>query len=420
MDINPNFKEIKLSAVLNGIALFIRALLGGIIAYIFVNSLTKTDYGYLTLIISFLAVLEAFADLGIGVSTSVFIAKSISRKINVFSCIISGFVLRTITILIIFILIFFFPNFVATTILNQPNLSNYIHYIAIGFIFCSYLLFFGRILQGLHSSSLRSIGILSDVILYFTFSIFFVVILNQGLLGVITSYNISKIIAFSVILLLLIYRFKKIKLTLSKNLFIFKDIKNISKYALPLSVTTLSAIVFIQLPILLLGKFSNPEQIGYYGLASKIVLILTIPSQAIIFSVSTALTHYKEKSIDSVSIKISRLLEISFLLFLPLMIYVFLSANRIIILLNPEFNESIIILKILSLLILFNSLTIITGGILGFIGHAKIEAISYLISTTFLLISGLFLFNRYNIIGMSLAAIFASMINCTINLVYLI
>ena len=426
MRILPKDKEVKYSTLVNTFAMIVRAVLGAILTIILTRFVPIKEYGYITSVLSFLLIVDAFADLGLGVSVSRFIAQAIANQKDLFLTITSGIILRLVSTIIVFLFLLFGATFISHEILNIPYLSHYIRLASIGFLCGTLYIFFGRILQGLHKPSYNSYAVIADSIGYTSFTILFVLYWHEGLGGVINGLNIGKLFGFLAILILFTKKSNQLSLKLKLNKNSFRIIKKIVKYTIPLFATTLISVVFTQLPILLLSRYSNPENIAYYGISSRIIMILLLPSQAMIYSISTTLTHYKEKSLENLKERISNLYIFLFSLFIPLFIYVLLNSNEIIYFLikilikKDEYMAAIPILQILSILLITHATTKISGGILGYIGHPKVEAFSNFIILLVLFTLGTITLIYGNLYLFIIVVIIVSFINATIMTCFLI
>lgn len=416
----PSKKEIKFSAIFNSSAFFIRALLSAILSIFLIRFLNEVEYGIYTSVMSIIVLSEAFAELGFGVSSSRAISKQIASNKEIGIAIEAGLFLRITFSLILMILFYFFRNILFIDIIKLPVLTEYSSYIIIGFFLSSFSSYIGRLLQGLHLSSFNSLVVFLNVFLFFSISLYLCLFLNLKIIGVFIGYLSSRVITILIMTIIMLVILKKNRIYFNFNKMFFSQVKSIFIYSIPLSFTAINYELFYQLPVILLGRFtSDPVIIGKYGMALKITTIFILPARALIFSISSAIVHLFDTAREKLKDKIYSINLLSLKVFIPLTVFIIIASKALIMILNSAYYDSYHVLQILSFLIVINALVLLYGGILSFIGYAKIEMIGYFISTILLLLLGSILYNKYELEGLALSVVISALANLVLIMIFL-
>lgn len=185
------------------------------------------------------------------------------------------------------------------------------------------------------------------------------------------------------------------------------DLSNINPliHILPI-ITTLSVSfssrIYGNLDITFLGFLSNYQNLGYYVVGLKIIAII----QSIIFSLINATAprvsyYHGSKNQEGIYLLVKNSIEFNFFITVPAAFgIIFLSKEIVIILSGPEFIDSIPILILMSVIILFNNTSMILGlQYLYYIEKEKKYLASIIPSIILFSILSLILIPKYGYIG---------------------
>ncbi|EAQ43168.3 oligosaccharide flippase family protein [Polaribacter sp. MED152] len=144
-----------------------------------------------------------------------------------------------------------------------------------------------------------------------------------------------------------------------KNLSLKKHVKSIGI----IFATQVAIGVYTNLSIVFLKYFSNDEQVGFFTPALRLVKISTTVITALGIVLIPKITEFvKNNNITECNLIIVKSIKYTFLVSSPLVVLIYLNANEIILIFAGEnFNQSIVLLKYLTPLIIFIGLSNIFG-----------------------------------------------------------
>ncbi len=221
--------------------------------------------------------------------------------------------------------------------------------------------------------------------------------------------NTSKILSFIkyqllytyVYLFFLIIYFKH---NINYKLINVKDWPNIIRAGLLLSFSSVMISIYYNMDKILIGIWYPDKILGYYEAAYKIILISPIPSSMFwtVFTKNIAKKHLKT---------IKMLVFIMLLIGIFLSIFILLSSNLIVqYIYGNSYNESVLILRILSITILLIYLNVAIINPLMVWKKEKIYFFIITIGATLNIILNIILIPKYSVIGAAVATIFAELV----------
>jgi O-antigen/teichoic acid export membrane protein len=228
-----------------------------------------------------------------------------------------------------------------------------------------------------------------------------VIFLGYGLIAVGLVFIFSNIFDLLASTIVCERRFVK-----SKTEFDFSFFKNTIKLALPLSMISLFATVFVRADTILLSLLKGDAVVGWYSAAYNLVLGLRAIPQLFISALLPTVSYYFVTSRSSLKIAYEKYFRYLFLLGLPTAAGATLLSDKIILFFyGPEFTNSIIALQILSWDILLIFLYTILGGFLISINRQNQMAITAGITAVVNVILNLILIPYFSYVGAAIATV---------------
>lgn len=212
---------------------------------------------------------------------------------------------------------------------------------------------------------------------------------------------------------------------IAKNFQVYiPKIGKIKKYIKDMSYSFLlliSILVFSTLDIVILGLYSTEKDVAYYSIASKVVrlsLTLILAYGGILIPKITR--SLEEKNYDTYKELTKSSLSFSLILMIPSFLgFMFFSKEILDLLFGSKYINASILLKILSLLIIFVTISNFCGiQILYPNKQDKIVLKTVMIGALLNIVFNLLFVNKYGAIGVSVATVLADFIIATLQLYY--
>jgi O-antigen/teichoic acid export membrane protein len=254
-------KQLAGESIIYGMSSVVTKFIGVFLVPFYTSVFTPADYGVLNIVNSFFfffGILVVFA-LDNSAARWYYDTDDVEDQKNTIA---SWFYFQLIMSFLVFILIFLFSKVLAKIILNNEQ-SDFFIYPALSLLF--------TILPGIVANWLRmqrkalqtvffSIGL---SLITITLTIYFVLILKKGILGIIYANLIANIVASIYVILIL-------RKWLLPRYFDFLRLKLMLKYALPLIPTTVAFWVLNNSSAFVIQYFYNQSEVGLYQLGMTI------------------------------------------------------------------------------------------------------------------------------------------------------
>ncbi len=255
---------------------------------ILARSLTPEYFGLYSLALSVVMAFAIFADLGIGGTAVRFISRELGRGDKKKAAAYRVYLQRMKFFLVAFAFLLMIVLAVPLTkFFSKPAILPLLVFGAIYLIFMSLNSFLGSLLTSLNNFKWKTIASagfeLSRVVLAFT--VLFVLLNNIGPRT--RSLFVFPILIFSVIVSLSIATSKVVKSTLftyNKVKLTETERREVYRYIIFLTATSLSFLFFSYIDMIMLGRFVSGEMLGYYRAAFTL-----LNTAAVFFSFSGAL-----------------------------------------------------------------------------------------------------------------------------------
>ncbi|AEC18151.1 flippase [Gallibacterium anatis] len=171
-------------------------------------------------------------------------------------------------------------------------------------------------------------------------------------------------------------------------------------------ISTVAVSIYVNFNIVLLGFISGDEEVGYYNAAYRIKDLMVSISTALGAVLLPRLSYYIENNmLQEFNRVISKTVQFILLFSLPLLIFCILFARPAILLLaGSEYEQSIILLQILSFIILIVGISNLTGiQMLIPLNQEKYFCYSLMFGAIINLLLNLLLIPKYNAIGAAIS-----------------
>lgn len=314
-------------------------VIGLVLIVVLARGLGQEGQGYYTLITTYLPLmLMTFLNLGLNTSTIYFVSKKeIDLKEAFVTNIVSAVFLALISVLIGIAVIFILKD---TKFQNVDPGLLYLSLWALPFMFL--MIFLQTIFQGIQNFKLyntvlviQQFGtLLSLILLLFVFKLE----LQGAILSFVIGYFLS--VLYSIVMLYKVYR-----LDFSLRYFSWSYIKQSFSYGLKSHISNIMTFLNYRLGILLVGFFINPAAVGIYAVAVNLGEKISVFSQS--FS-QVLLPRIASSNLEEDRNRVTALLSrfiMAFILCVSLAIY--LMADLIFYLVDPEFSASADVLRLL-------------------------------------------------------------------------
>lgn len=254
--------------------ILISGIIGITLVPILINMLGKVGYGAFELILS-LMIIDLFLEFGLGSTLIKYIPEfksnlNILRKF-VWSYFYIKIFLLTISSFIIFIVGINFANlFNLDAVENLHSVKISVYVFAIGIALNGIATFLSNILNGFvyfgYANVVRIFSIISFFLILYLYYITY------------SSYNIIYISiiwfigrpAFMIFYALFVFKIKKLFYLLKPAKFNYKQIQTTIKYMFGMTYIVMVSQLYNKLPKIIVGIFSNPIYVGYWGIFEKI------------------------------------------------------------------------------------------------------------------------------------------------------
>jgi O-antigen/teichoic acid export membrane protein len=258
---------------------------GGLIFTIIIARLLLPElFGIYALILSIVAIISTFTNLGIDNTFLRYLSESLGKKEKSKSHTYFKFLLKlkSYLLIIIILVVLFSAKFISYTIYDKPLLFYPLIFSCLFIITESMNNFFGSFFAA--TKNLKPVPWLafSNQITRIIFAVLAVILLqdNFKVPGILLAFGLSGFLNILIIIYISYKKNKEVYIGKSSNI----NKKQVLNYALSMSIVSISLVVFTSIDTLMLGKFVDAEYLGYYRAALSLVLTLSA-----LFSVSGVL-----------------------------------------------------------------------------------------------------------------------------------
>ena len=318
----------------------------------------------------------------------------IYKKILLFCLIL--FVVNNLAFLGFIYLDFFVINEITKTIILKTNL--------VLFFYCVFLINI-EIIRALGFTFLSET--FRNVIKYLPLIIGFVFLNDSNNPYLILDFFIYGFVIISIISFVLLWFFLKKHKTISEDY--KKDtFKEIIKYSLPITLSTVSLYLLSSIDIFFLKYFYGDNYVAYYSVAIKIISIISVANNALSLSVATDIAYnFQNNNFNILKTILNKTAKIIFYFSFALTILILMFSNSI---LNVFGKEYLISKEILIILLLGNLIMAISGNTYIYLlmtNKGKILGRLIFISVLINVILNFILIPKYCLYGAAISSVIA-------------
>lgn len=373
-----------------------------VIGLILARLLTPNDYGILGMVMIFVSLSTVLVDGGFG--------QALIRKKDANETDFNTVFYFNIGIsILLYVFLFFMAPYIAT-FFNDPQLVLVSRIIFIEILFNSlYLIPISKMVRNLDFKNGAKINLFS--------------VLTSGITGLILAFNgfgywslVAQQIMFHFVRMITLYLFVKWK---PKAIFSFQVIRNFWGFSINLMGTSVLNVVFSYLYVLILGKFYQKSEVGFYTQANKLnettntsfLTILVGSTYSLLVKIQNEDDRFRR-----VYREISK--KTSIITFPVMLVLIAVAYPLILVLLTAKWLPAVPYFQMLCLASLFGPLYSLNVNALNARGKSKITFRIELIKKSLILLSVAICFH-YGIIAMLWGYVFACFMAYIISILYI-
>lgn len=256
------------------IVILVSTLIGLALVPITINMLGKIEYGAFELILS-LIIIDTFLEFGIGSALVKYIPefKYDTNRLHTFlwSYYYIKFFLTLIGFLIVGIVGYNFETiFNVSGINNLEDIKIATYIFGVGLFISSTTTFFDNLLKGLvYFGSSNLIKVISMVLFFMLFYSYYVLSDNYNIVEIAFIWFVCKPVLLFIIQIILL-KYLKILAIFTPKRFDFDMIKSTLHFMFGMTYITMVAQLYNRMPKILLGIFTGPIAVAYWGIMEKI------------------------------------------------------------------------------------------------------------------------------------------------------
>lgn len=366
--------------------------------------LTPYEFGIYNYILAITLILAIFSDFGISTATSKYVAEyNVTDKEKLKSVLFnSGIIIISLTAVIILVVLFFGEAYFGDNYL-------YVLYLLPLVFLAPIASLYDGIYRGLNK--FKFVAIISLIVGLVSLSFIYNLIKQYGLIGALISQNIFYFLLF----VALAFGYKEFNLKINKDV-----IREIGKYSLVIGIGSIGWIVYSRIDILFLGYYGFIEEIGYYEIINKFLIVFLTPFLIIGQVISPNITqHFIKRNYDVVNIKFKKYLFVSFLLSVLVVVFFFLTNRYFMSNFLNEYDvpEMHLILDLM-LIVYFTQMLngIIPLGFVNATGHAKLSTYVLVFFGIIHVVLNYIFINWFGFVGIIYSIVLT---RCTADLVFI-
>jgi len=339
---------------------FAAAAIAAVISYLLrlflARNLSVADFGLLYSILAFVGLFAIFKDIGLGSTLVKFIAEfsGSGKKEQIKSSITAVGAIQIVSAFIFMVPIIIFSDAIAISYLKTPAAALPLQLIAVSFIIGTLMTLLQHAAQGLGHATIYAVVEPIRIAAAFAGSI---ALIYMGVAGVSYAYVIAA--AVSVAFLFISLRSKRT--ITGKALPEKKLLKELMRFAIPVFIGGLSALLLFYTDTITITIFRGVEEVGLYNAAlptSQLLWIIVTALVAVLLPVISEM--WAKKHTEHISNALSLIAKFSFVILIPLAMMMVAFAEDVIRLLFGEaYVGASTALQILSINALFYTVFVI-------------------------------------------------------------
>ena len=183
--------------------------------------------------------------------------------------------------------------------------------------------------------------------------------------------------------------------------------RRVAEYAVPIALTHNSDTLLKRVDIILVGVFLTPLAVSYYVVAKQLMTFLKTPANSLGFAITPRYSEQINRgNLETASRLYSEALTSILTFYVPAAVGLVLVAEPTLTLVfGPEYAGGVIVLQILTLYLVAQTVSYITGGGLDYLGRAKYRAYAKAGTAIINVILNILLIPTIGIIGAAISTV---------------
>ncbi|NGM67551.1 oligosaccharide flippase family protein [Natronolimnobius sp. AArcel1] len=380
--------------------------------------LDPDGYGALYWAIGILAIVQLFADVGLGKSVARYISEYSEKDPGQIPHLLrSTIAYKLVIIAIVAYALLLFHEQIAV-MLGEPSAAPFLAAGVLYIVVNSFNSFTQVAFQGFnhlqYSAATQAIGGAMRLI----FAVIFVMA-GFGALGALFGYIVGYAIAAAFGLGILYFKFyrtydpaEEYEQGLSRRLL---------EYSVPLTATRSANVVDKQIDTVLVGVFLTPTAVAFYTLAKQITDFVLAPAESLGFTISPNFGEYKANGnlAEARQIYETSLLN-TMLLYIPAAVGLAIVAGPFITMIfGADYAGAIVVLQVLTAFVVLQAITNLTSDSLDYLGRARSRAIAKGVTAAANLVLNIILIPTMGVVGAAVATVATHSVYVAVN-VYIV
>jgi stage V sporulation protein B len=389
---------------------------------IFIANLLGSDaYGLYAIVLSVPNLFVIFRDWGINSAMVRYTAqyRAENRRSELRSIFLSGIIFELSMSAILSIICLAISGYLAVNVFNRPELIFLIQISSIDILASGFLTASTAVFTGIEETTYNSIMLICQAVIK-TILIVGLVLVGLGTSGAIFGYALSMIVAGIIGIIFTVSIYRKLPVPFSKKLEIKEYIKEMLKFSIPLSLSTIIAGFVSQFYIILLPiVYASNSIIGNYNIALSFVVLISFFSLPITNMLLPAFSKLDIKK-DQVALKnvFQFSVKYSALIVVPVAALVMcLSGPAVSTLFGNEFDSAPFFLAMLSITYLLSATgNLSIGNIINSQGQTNLNLKYSLLTAAIGFPLGYLLIMQYGALGLIFASLFSGIPSLILSL----
>jgi len=417
MESNPHIRGIFGDTIWRTLQVISEVVVQSFIFFFVAKWLDPRDFGLYSLITAIVYFFRIFSDFGFSRSSSKYLAENFAKgeKGNPKSIILASLLLSFVFLTVV-CLIYVGTAGLIGKLEHDEQLSSLIIFSTPFLFFATLFLLLDGLFRGARSIKPLAIIDITSKILQFSLLILFIGFFDYGVKGAIAGITIGYI-WFAIVGL--IYLIRKIYRPIKEHLDLKPAVKNVLTYGFTNGMMALAIFLYTRIDILILGYFYEASEVGKYNFAIGIINLPFFFLAAYAAVVAPVIT--REHTLDNSSSLqriFTRSVSITAYLMLFLNLGIFLFSGPAIHALFPKYENSVILLQILSFSLILRGLGLIAGhAFLVPTGNASINTKILIVGAVLNTLLDLIFIPKYGALGSVIVTIIVHTLTNTVCVV---
>lgn len=336
--------------------------------------LSPEEYGLLYLVIAVLGVAQLAAELGLSRSGARYVSEYKETDAGKVPYIIRTTLGIQVALIVLVGGALAAGNEVIASLLDEPEVATLLLVGAALLAFQSLSSYSQTLFQGFSRVSRSAIVQVVEIVTRFVFVVALTV-LGFGVVGALVGYLIGALFA-AIVGVVMLYRQFYARFDDDGG---ERSLRNrILRYSVPLTASSSANVIDKRVDTVLIGVFLNPLAVSYYVLSKQIVEFVNVPASSLGFSVSPTYGEQKaNESLEHAARIYEDTVQYVLLLYVPAAIGIILVAEPAIrLVFGDGYAGAAPVLQILSIYVVFRSISNVTTNSLDYLGRATDRAIA--------------------------------------------